>query len=194
MLAEGADASSVDEERTQPARPAAASPAETSRANGPPASDSPASAPPASESPASESPASESSASESAAAIQVIIERYLNEIDLTAFSEDARLTVPTAAEPLEGRQAIANWFRNFQIGFPDAALQPTQITCTEQMAAAEFNFTGVNTAPYLGIEPNYNHVLLPMAGFFEVQDGEIVRARIYYDPGELARQIVAGYV
>jgi steroid delta-isomerase-like uncharacterized protein len=121
---------------------------------------------------------------------RAIVERYLNETDVSTFAEEATFTVPTSPQPLKGRQAIANWFRNFQIGFPDAALEATLMTCTDKLAAVELQFTGVNTTPYLGMEPNYNHVSVPMAGFFEIANGEIVRGRVYYDPGELARQIV----
>lgn len=118
------------------------------------------------------------------------VERFLVDSDLTVFGEDGTLSVPTTLEPLRGSEAIERWLATFRNGIPDLSITITQLVAEGHAAAVEFTFSGNNLGWYMGMEPNGNFVQLPLAGFFDVKGDRIVGGRLYYDQGELARQMV----
>jgi predicted ester cyclase len=119
-----------------------------------------------------------------------LVERFLVRGDTTAFGEEGTLSIPTTIDPLLGSDAIERWLSGFRNGMPDATITLTRLLVDGTTAGAEFTLSGNNIGYYLGIEPSGNFVRLPLAGFFDVKDQAIVRGRLYYDQGELSRQIV----
>ena len=102
-------------------------------------------------------------------------------IDVTASGGKTTAKLAGAFEDFE-RPKLENWTAsNGKISFKLNAEN------------AEFTFSGNNIGPYLGMEPSGHFVRLPLAGFFEVGAEAIARGRLYYDQGELARQIVVGH-
>jgi predicted ester cyclase len=121
---------------------------------------------------------------------RALVEQFLVDGDTAAFGEEGTLSIPTTIEPLRGSEAIARWISSFRAGMPDLTFTLTQLLVEGGRAGAEFTFSGTNIGPYMGIEPSGHYVRLPLAGFFDVKGHTIGRGRLYYDQGELARQIV----
>jgi predicted ester cyclase len=119
-----------------------------------------------------------------------LVEKFLVGGDTSAFGEEGTLIIPTSATPFRGWEAIQRWLSIFRAGMPDLTVTVTQLLVDGATAGAEFTFSGTNIGSYLGIEPSGQYVRLSLAGFFDVKGHAIDRGRVYYDQGELARQIV----
>jgi predicted ester cyclase len=121
-----------------------------------------------------------------------VVEGYLGGHGTQWLAEDVEFFDPGQPQPHRGRSEVARWLSGFYGGaFSDARAEPVSLVADGQRAGYEFVFTGVHTGSLFGEVPTGRAVRVPMAAFYDVEGGEIVRARLYYDAGclraELAR-------
>jgi len=125
----------------------------------------------------------------SSATLQVL-RGFLADRDPRWLTEDVELHDCTRPQPFRGRaEAGAWWSRLYDEVFADARADTTRVTVDGSRAAVEWMFRGRHVGSLLGESPSGRIVALPMAGIFEVTDGEIRRADLYYDALGLLRQL-----
>jgi len=125
----------------------------------------------------------------STATIQVL-RGFLTDHDPRWLAEDVELHDRTRPEPCRGRgEAGAWWTRLCCDVFGDARADTTRVTLEGSRAAVEWLFRGRHIGSLHGEIPSGRVIAVPMAGIFEVVDGEIRRADLYYDSVGLLRQL-----
>ncbi len=120
-----------------------------------------------------------------------LIESFFASRDVEAFyAEDATFHDVSQSAPLEGRAAIGGLMRAFYgEWFTEARAEPRGLVAAENAVVAEFVFHGKNTGSFNGAPPTGKTVAVPMMAVYEIADGRIQRARLYYDATTMARQL-----
>jgi predicted ester cyclase len=109
---------------------------------------------------------------------------------LDFFSPDVILYVPTGK--LEGVTAVRDGFVHPVVtGFPGNVHSIRNLATTTNLAAVEWNFDAVHAGVFGGVEATNRKIHLPGSSFYEhdIELNKIVAGRIYFDFGELLRQI-----
>lgn len=119
-----------------------------------------------------------------------VVEGYLGGHGTQWLAEGVEFFDPSQTEPHRGRSEVAGWLSGFYGGaFSDARAEPVSLVVDEQRAGHEFVFSGVHTGSLFGEAPTGRAVRVPMAAFYYVEGGEIVRARLYFDAGGLRDEL-----
>ena len=124
--------------------------------------------------------------------VRSVIETYAHSHAARHFAEDAVFTQMAMPQPFTGREAIAGMLRLFyQDAFSDAKGELRNVAAdTERgLGFIEFTFRGRHTGALAGIAPTGRDVEVPMLGVYEIANGKIQRARLYYDMATLSRQL-----
>ncbi len=123
---------------------------------------------------------------------RTVIEGYAQSHDPKYFAEDAVFTQMPVPQPCTGRDAIAGMLRLFyQDAFSDASGELRNVAAdTEKgLGFVEFTFRGRHTGELMGIQPTGRQLEVAMLGVYEIGNGQINRARLYYDMATLMRQL-----
>ena len=124
--------------------------------------------------------------------VRSVIEAYAHSHDAKHFAEDAVFTQMALPQPFTGREAIAGMLRLFyEDAFSEAKGELRHVAADSErgLGFIEFTFKGRHTGALLGIAPSGRDVEIPMLGVYEIADGKIKRARLYYDMATLSRQL-----
>ena len=124
--------------------------------------------------------------------VRSMIEAYAQSHDAKHFAEDAVFTQMALPQPFTGRDAIAGMLRLFyEDAFSDAKGELRHVAAdTERgLGFIEFTFRGRHTGALAGIPATGRDVEVPMLGVYEIANGKIQRARLYYDMATLSRQL-----
>ena len=124
--------------------------------------------------------------------IRSVIEAYAHSHDAKYFADDAVFTQMAMPQPFTGREALAGMLRLFyEDAFSDAKGELRQVAADAErgLGFIEFTFSGRHTGTLAGIPPTGRDVEVPMLGIYEVANGKIQRARLYYDMATLMRQL-----
>ena len=124
--------------------------------------------------------------------VRSVIEAYAQSHDAKHFAEDAVFTQMAMPQPFTGRDAIAAMLRLFyEDAFSNAKGELKNVAAdTERgLGFIEFTFRGRHTGTLSGIPPTGRDVEVPMLGVYEIANGKIQRARLYYDMATLSRQL-----
>ncbi len=93
-------------------------------------------------------------------------------------------------EPYRGRDQVGAWLHHFyEEAFPGARAEQPRLVVGDGIGAADWVFRGRHLGSLMGEAPTGRVVEVPMAAIYEVDGGEIVRARLYSDSASLARQL-----
>ena len=124
-----------------------------------------------------------------------IVQSYLETRDPNLLAEDAQYFDSTTSAPIVGRDIISQTQDAFYgQAFSETLAVPIRyIVADDGMVVVEFEFTGVNTGEFAQQPPTGANVLIPMAGVYQVEAGQIVEARLYYDSNLLYTQLGYGY-
>jgi predicted ester cyclase len=96
----------------------------------------------------------------------------------------------TQPEPYRGRAAVEAWLHRFYVdAFADAKASELRFVAGDGLAAAEWIFRGCHIGSLMGEPPSGREAAIPMAAVYEVEGGEITRARLYYDGAAAAHQM-----
>jgi steroid delta-isomerase-like uncharacterized protein len=91
---------------------------------------------------------------------------------------------------LRGPEAVKGYFRDLFAAIPDAEMSAQRLVANDSHAVVEWRLTGTfRGAPYQGIEPNGRHLELRGVDVIEVEGDKLASNSVYFDTGELARQI-----
>ncbi len=104
------------------------------------------------------------------------------------YAEDA-VNWQVAGEPLQGREAIRESFREFFRAFPDSGFRPVNLLEDEEWAALEWDGWGTHRGEFAGVPPTGRPYQLRGCGFFQVCEGKIVSQRGYWDRITWYRQV-----
>ena len=124
--------------------------------------------------------------------VRRVIEAYAHSHDAKHFAEDAVFTQMALPQPFTGREAIAGMLRLFyEDAFSDAKGELRHVAADNErgLGFVEFTFKGRHTGALAGIAPTGRDVEIPMLGVYEIANGKIQRARLYYDMATLSRQL-----
>ena len=115
-----------------------------------------------------------------------IVKDYLAGRGPDLMAEDATFHDFTRGEPLQGRAAIAAMFHHLYVeAFPGASAEFRNWVGNDDCVLLEFTFRGVNTGSLGGRPPTGKSVEIPMCVIYDVKDGIIRRARLYYDSAQM---------
>lgn len=118
------------------------------------------------------------------------VRAFLNQGELNVISEQATFQDFTRPESIQGPEAISQMIYNFyNVSFPGAEAEFTNIVAGEESVVMEFTFRGVHTGELWGIPPTGRAVEIPMCVIYDLEDGIIQRGRLYYDGATMARQL-----
>ncbi|MCC7357834.1 MAG: ester cyclase [Anaerolineales bacterium] len=106
------------------------------------------------------------------------------------YAENATFHDMSQPAPLQGRTAIGGLLRAFcGEWFTEARAEPRSLVAAESAVVAEFVFHGKNTGSLNGAPPTGKIVAVPMMAVYEIAEGRIQHARLYYDATTMARQL-----
>ena len=115
-----------------------------------------------------------------------IVRDYLAGRGPELMAEDATFHDLTEPAPIRGRAAIEAMFHLiYDEAFPGASAESRNWIANDDCVVLEFTFRGVNTGPFEGRPPTGKSVQVPMCVIYDVQDGIIRRARLYYDSQQM---------
>ena len=115
-----------------------------------------------------------------------IVRDYLAGRGPELMAEDATFYDLTQPVPIRGREAIEAMFHNiYDEAFPGASAESRNWVGNDDCAVLEFTFRGVNTGSFEGRPPTGKSVQVPMCVIYDVKDGIIRRARLYYDSARM---------
>jgi steroid delta-isomerase-like uncharacterized protein len=129
----------------------------------------------------------------SAAETLRVVQGYLDGHAVEWLSEDVEFRDMTRPGPMRGRDEVGAFLHLFfgQV-FSEARIEEVRLTPAEDRVCAEWTFRGRHTETLAGEAPTGRDVAQPMACVYEVDGGEIRRARLYYDAAGLLAQLAAG--
>jgi steroid delta-isomerase-like uncharacterized protein len=121
-----------------------------------------------------------------------VIEAFAQSHDPMHFADDAVYSQMALPQAFTGREAIGAMLRLFyEEAFSDASGELRNVAADDEkgLGFVEFTFRGRHTGQLMGISPTGRNVEVPMFGIYEIGDGKIQRARLYYDMATLMRQM-----
>ena len=115
-----------------------------------------------------------------------IVRDYLAGRGPELMAEDATFHDLTQPAPIRGREAIAAMFHLLYVeAFPGASAEFRNWVGNDECVVLEFTFRGVNAGSLGGRPPTGKSVEVPMVVIYDVKDGIIRRARLYYDSAQM---------
>ncbi len=119
-----------------------------------------------------------------------VVSAYFQDHDVRWFTEDADFEIMPLGQTLHGRGAIEDFLNLFyHDAFSNAHHVTGQLVGDENAAVGEWVFHGRHSGSLMGIAPTDQTVALPMIAIYDVTNGSITRARLYYDAATLLRQL-----
>jgi steroid delta-isomerase-like uncharacterized protein len=103
--------------------------------------------------------------------------------------EDAVADEVADPPPAEGRDAIANSYRELFEGFPDCTSEILNIFSSPDHVLAEVRWHGTNSADFKGIPATNKVVDIRIAYIFQIEKDKIKRITEYYDGAAVADQM-----
>jgi steroid delta-isomerase-like uncharacterized protein len=92
-------------------------------------------------------------------------------------------------QPVQGRNALVEAYRELFEGFPDCRGDITNIFAGQDQVLAEVRWKGTNKGDFRGVPATGKVVDIRIAYIFKVKDGKIKRITEYYDGAAVAKQM-----
>lgn len=122
---------------------------------------------------------------------QQVLESYWKSHDPSYVAEDAVFTMMPTGEEIRGRDAVAKHLAGFYHGALDAYAETVNSMFDGNKGLLEATVVGKHTGDFAGIPATGRNVKVPIAVAYEVEGGQIRRARIYLMANVLIQQISA---
>ncbi len=111
-----------------------------------------------------------------------------------AYAETTVTYDPAQAQPLHGKDAVAQDAQEFFRAFPDLKVQAVRVLDKGDRAAVEASFTGTHKGPLTGpagqIPPTNRRIEMRGMAFFRLNSqGLVTEERRYYDTGAMLSQL-----
>lgn len=112
-----------------------------------------------------------------------------NHSDVSMMADDVTFTNMATGDVTMGPQAVLQMLSYFyRIAFR-AGFEATNTIFTEDKAVLEGYFFGEHTGEFAGIPATGREVRVPMCGLYDLADGKIKAARIYFELPVLMAQL-----
>ena len=109
-----------------------------------------------------------------------------------ALAEDAIFTMMSDGTEDKGREAIVQRLQSFYRATFDGSYEATNTVFGDGHAFTEGYLVGKHIGEFAGISATGNDVRVPMCVSYDVADGQIQRARIYFLMASLMNQLGVG--
>jgi steroid delta-isomerase-like uncharacterized protein len=96
-------------------------------------------------------------------------------------AKDGVLESPMAGGTVSGREAIAKIYRGLFVGFPDVAIDWTDLLIDGDRVVEMGTMSGTDTGGFMGLPPTGKHFCFPIALICTYKDGLIAHERRVYD-------------
>lgn len=116
-----------------------------------------------------------------------VVERYLNGHDASKLADDAVFVVMATGQESKGREAIGQLLDYFYNKAFSATFEQKDLVVGEDgKAVLEADFIGMQNLEFAGVRPvSGKEVHVPLCVKYNVKDGKIVRANIYFETDAL---------
>ena len=94
---------------------------------------------------------------------------------------DSVLESPMAGGTVNGREAIARIYRGLFAGFPDVAVDWSDLVIDGDRVVEMGTMSGTDTGGFMGLPPTGRRFCIPIALIFTFKDGQIAHERRVYD-------------
>jgi len=122
---------------------------------------------------------------------RAVMSAYLQGHGERTIAEDAVFTVMGTGEEARGRTAIGQMLVDlYQTAF-DARAELRNLVVDGGSAIAEYRFVGTHIGEFMGVPATDVTVDHPFCVAYDVENGKIVAARVYFEIDALHRQLVA---
>ena len=122
------------------------------------------------------------------------VERYLNSAhsDLSMMAEDVVFTTMATGDEHRGIEGVSRMLDYVYHQAFDARAETRNRIYAEDHAVLEGHFIGKHVGTFAGIEATGRQVRVPLCVVYDLQDGKIVRGRVYLEVPVLMQQLGAG--
>jgi predicted ester cyclase len=112
---------------------------------------------------------------------QETISAYLHGHDMNRLSDDAVFKVMSTGQEYKGKKAIEELMHYFySVAFSANFLQK-ELVVAQDKAVLEADFYGTQLLEFAGIKPKEGEVHVPLCVVYQVKDGKITGAHIYFE-------------
>jgi predicted ester cyclase len=118
-----------------------------------------------------------------------VVEGYLSGHDANAIAPDAEYTVMGTGRTARGRSEVEGLLEFFYHQAFDAKAERKNLVIDGDRAVLEADFVGRHIGDFEGIKPTGKSVKIPLCVSYEVRDGQIAKARIYFETDSLRKQV-----
>jgi len=126
----------------------------------------------------------------SAETTRATLDRYFNSVhsDTSMMSEDTVFTVMATGQEYRGPEAILGMLNYLYHGAFDATAKLSNLVISDGKAITEWDFTGKHTGEFAGVPATGKEVSVPLCVAYDLEEGKIKRARVYFEiPAFLAQ-------
>lgn len=117
------------------------------------------------------------------------VQAYFDSHDVKYLTEDAVFTHMASGREFKGKEAIAGMIEYFyHIAF-DAHPEVVNQVITEDKAVVESNFVGKHIGEFEGLAATHKSVKVPFCVSYDLENGLIKRARVYFLGDALMNQL-----
>lgn len=115
-----------------------------------------------------------------------VVERYLHGHDSSVVADDAVYVVMSTGQESKGKDSIDQLLDYFYNKAFTAHFDMKELVVSEGKAVAEGTLTGRQNTEFAGIAPRVEReVRVPLLVKYDVRDGKIIRANIYFETDAL---------
>ena len=121
------------------------------------------------------------------------VERYLNSAhsDLSMMAEDVVFTTMASGDEHRGVEGVKRMLEYVYHQAFDAKAETRNRIYAEDHAVLEGYFVGKHIGTFAGVEATGRQVRVPLCVVYDLQDGKIVRGRVYLEVPVLMQQLGA---
>jgi steroid delta-isomerase-like uncharacterized protein len=122
------------------------------------------------------------------------VERYLNSAhtDLSMMADDVVFTTMATGDEHRGVEGVRRMLRYVYHEAFEATAETRNRIYAENNAVLEGDFVGKHIGTFAGIEATGRQVRVPLCVVYDLQDGRIVRGRVYLEIPVMMQQLGAG--
>ena len=122
------------------------------------------------------------------------VERYLNSAhqDLSMMSRDVVFTNMATGDEHRGVEGVRRMLDYVYHQAFDASAETRNRIYAEDHAVLEGYFVGKHIGAFAGVQPTGRQVRVPLCVVYDLEDGQIIRGRVYLEVPAMMRQLGAG--
>jgi steroid delta-isomerase-like uncharacterized protein len=117
-----------------------------------------------------------------------VLERYLRGHDESVLSDDVVFEVMATGQKMRGRDGVKQLLDYFYNKAFTAKYSIKSLVASEGKGVLEADFFGKKNLEFAGIQPSGKEVHVPLCVSYDVSDGKIRYARIYFESDALRMQ------